>query len=289
MEQDLIIAFDYAHELYITNEDYSTLKPEPISYEIIFINSAYFYDPTIYPPEKFWWRDDLSFDIPQATGIENVELERKINENIANALLYWIGGSVGYLTEEEKRNISYSLLPYFDDSHLENAKHLIIHDVKIIFQSDRYLSIQQPFQIFHARRQPWYSMYINIDMQTGERVFLNDLIIVDEDFINLFWQGNIIQAIEDHWSMWDMEKEDINNFIQSRTHEKISKMLGEASYSPLRLGFNDKIEDRQRIYFSTSFYLEYDRLVLVDRWSDPNTPFILSLDDISEFLKVPRW
>ncbi|MCL2610199.1 MAG: hypothetical protein FWE02_00805 [Defluviitaleaceae bacterium] len=132
-------------------------------------------------------------------------------------------------------------------------------------------------------------MYITIDMQTGERVFLNDLIIVDEDFVNLFWQGGIIQIHENMTFHLGYDVEQFNKSVAGISYEKISRKLYEASYPPIKLGFNDTMEDRQRIFFGASFHLEHNRLVIIDRWSDPDTPFVLSLDDISEFLKVPRW
>ncbi|MCL2610200.1 MAG: hypothetical protein FWE02_00810 [Defluviitaleaceae bacterium] len=126
-------------ELDFTKKDYSIFKTEPIlydkiddlpkneeiEYEIIFINSSYFYDPTTYLLKKYWWIDELSFDIPQVIGMEDVELERKINKSIAHALLYWIGGPVGYLTIEERQDISSILLPYFDDSHPDILLYMI--------------------------------------------------------------------------------------------------------------------------------------------------------------------
>ncbi|MCL2610196.1 MAG: hypothetical protein FWE02_00790 [Defluviitaleaceae bacterium] len=128
-------------------------------------------------------------------------------------------------------------------------------------------------------------------MKTGERVFFDDLIIVNDDFINLFWKDNITQVHEEMSFHTGTDLELVNDWVSEMPFERIYRTLHEPSERPIKLPDTGSISAYiNPLFLHHSFFLEHNRVVLVNRGTlPPFVAFVLSLDDISEFLKVPRW
>ncbi|MCL2610816.1 MAG: hypothetical protein FWE02_03960 [Defluviitaleaceae bacterium] len=241
-------------------------RKEDIGYEIVFIEASYFRELRTEPAEIeiYWFGGVAPFYIPQIIGLEDEAFQKKLNENIVHEIFYWIG---------------------------ENIRYFIFLDVEVIFKSNQYLSLSQIVYNPRGRHNAdFHTMYTTIDMQTGQRVFLDDLIIVNDDLINLFWKGKIVKIHEEVSFHTGNDLEFVHAWISEMSYEKIYRILHEPSERPPRLPYTGYISNyRATLFLHHSFFLEHNRVVIVDRRFPPFAGFVLSLDDISQFLKVSKW
>jgi hypothetical protein len=76
------------------------------------------------------------------------------------------------------------------------------------------------------------------------------------------------------------------------SYEDIIRLLKQYSDQPINLNLELLSGEYYRFLASSNFFLEHDRLIIVNRFAHPGFAdifYTLNLDDISEFLKVPRW
>jgi len=273
-ESEDINFYSYQNGDFLENKEVKIYNDISPIYNIIFVNSSDFYDPRTYPLEKYWWNEIFSFYVPQITKMENIQLKEKINKTLTNELLNWIGG--------------------YEALHADGLT------LEVIFFSNRYISIKQnlggAFPITeghdhrgHEARPYTTTIYINIDMQTGERVFLQDLIRINDDFFNLFWQGGIVF----HFPYIDEFHKITNEKVAEMRYEEIRRLLYQYNDQPVNLSFDKWAEGEAfRFWDSPHFFLEHNKLIIVSRAArlgNLDVFYALSLDDIPEFLKVPRW
>ena len=109
-----------------------------------------------------------TLNIFQVSGMKDKALEAKVNESL-NSYLY-------ILVE-----------PWFLPERLEEYEP-IIH-----CQSERYLSVEYSFLYTTAFRPTSWHYCITVDMQSGEVIFLDDILDVNETFAERVKNGSIIK------------------------------------------------------------------------------------------------
>ncbi len=114
--------------------------------------------------------DDINIQYPKVSGIENEVMEKKINDRIKSEALKiyneYNDEDLGHLDLDVKYSIS-----------LENEYFLSIHYVGV---ADLEMA-PHPHKLFYTT---------NIDMQTGNRLRLVDIVDIDEGLIEMFVNGD---------------------------------------------------------------------------------------------------
>lgn len=202
------------------------------------------------------------FDYPYVEGVENKEMENKINQTIKNAIFNDEFFSLPMAA------VSVATTPW---SEFEFPGIIMHNDI---------LSI--PITLYWSREKSNYkSMSITIDMKTGERLFLEDIIELNEEFaykliyeedffINIDVGG--IEMTEYLYSYYD-EDEDPPNEASKSLLETLRKYESEDEKPEVEL-----------------FYLTKDGIVLTHFANDGvpqeiNTP----LENLQDYLKIESW
>jgi len=229
--------------------EYDTIIP----YEIVFVNISHFLD----TEEIYWFKENLHFEIIQVVGMEDKNIEQKINESIVKAITYWMNEDI-----------------------LENST----VDFDIFLQSERYLSFVISFE-YVTNRINHLREFITIDMISGDRVMLHDLIYVDEEFAKYIRINNIAKTpdtesstifIHDIWVSYDR--------LYYLENCELLEHLKKASIIPNEL----ELDDLEELIFRNSFYLKENFIVIVYANIFP-LHIKFNLYDIENFLKVEKW
>ncbi|MDL2302215.1 hypothetical protein LJC58_07665 [Lachnospiraceae bacterium OttesenSCG-928-D06] len=205
------------------------------------------------------WRDDLSFEMIQIKDMpeEKLQLQKFINANIKSAMTSWIGGRV------------------------VNAETV---ELSITCHSDRYLSFVNSFA-YVSNRVDYINDYITIDMLTGERVLLNDLLEVDEQFVR-YLKENVDKIKAPPNPLWQAPPK-----ISEYTMDELLIELKKCSYTQEQLieeGNRDLSDTIESLLFKNSFFLREGILVIIIEQGGES--FItLDVEDIEDFLKVDKW
>jgi|GEM_PF-3245958 len=202
----------------------------------------------------------FTFPIIQVVIFDDKALEETINGNIIEALR-WMGEVFHYL-------------------HFANLE---IHT-----ESDRYLSFSYDVNLYDPRRTENFYYFVTMDMQTGERIMLNDLVDVSLDFAErIIAIGNFAPYPLGHYLD---EHDNIDPYKLLRELE-IASLTAREVYE-----YTDTIfsiyESLGPLMFRSSFLLKDDSIVIYQTSSSGG----LSLDEISrieiklsyiqDFLKV---
>ena len=231
--------------------------PHALSYTTFFINSTY-----LLSTEDFQWADQFYFDIIQVKDMDDTELQEKINANILEAMTHWLD----------------IFEPSFAIGFYPSAR------ITIHMQSERFLSFHRDFGLIGRRADSLIDV-ITINMLTGERVMLNDLVEVNTAF------AEKILETRGSPTMWGFPEIMENpEFLLERLHfasmdnVEIYEHVDEGGVM-LRTG---------GLMFKTSFYVMENRLIITFHQAGglficeiPHVVFYL--DDIEEFLKVEKW
>jgi len=145
--------------------------------------------------EDFKQLSHYRIEVPYVDGMNDLELQAKVNDTLQYAVLSLIRDEAPVTTSRLPNAIAFS---YHSPYYLSISSFLPNRDGRFFFEWGIY-------------------DFITIDMQTGERIFLNDLIDVNEEFIRLLREGRIAQTepteISNNEVMWkwllDMSEEEI--------------------------------------------------------------------------------
>ncbi|WP_313585046.1 hypothetical protein [Lacrimispora sp.] len=205
------------------------------------------------------WHDELSFKIPQIKDMpeERLPFEDTINQNITKAMTSWIGGKI---------------------INVDSV------DLTITCHSNRYLSFVNSF-IYESNHVDIINDYVTIDMLTGQRVYLNELVELNEDFVK-YLQENSSKVKEPPQPLWQGIP-DLNEYTSSELLEELKK----CSYTQEELiqdGYYSLEESIGSLLFRNSFFLRDGMLVII--LDQGGESFItLDVNDIEDFLKVNKW
>lgn len=204
-----------------------------------------------------------TMNIFQVNGMKNKVLEDRVNESL-NSYLH-------ILVE-----------PWFLPERLEEYEP-IVH-----CQTERYLSVEYSFRYTTAINLLIWHYCITIDMQTGETVFLDDLIDVNEAFAERIKNGSIIKTGE---GLYTEEEaiEIINKWYSERETDYIQRIFNIFTRDYL---YGDYYRENGYIMssyepsiYQNTFYLEEGKILFIDQ----NSMEWIMTDDIEDLLKVPKW
>lgn len=206
------------------------------------------------------WRDEFSFQVVQVRDMQEdkLPLENIINQNIKEAMTSWIRGQV--LTPNKV-------------------------NLKITCHLGKYLSFGNSF-MYQSVREDFINDYVTIDMMTGQRVQLDDLLEVNEDFVEFLQENpDIIKTLDDlePWR-WGT---DLSEYSSSELLEELNK----CSYTQEELiqnGYAPIEESLGPLLFRNSFFLQ-DGMLVISLWRGGERLIPLDVDDIKDYLKVEGW
>ena len=202
--------------------------------------------------------EDDSFECIQVREMEDEQLQQKINESFMMVMPYMR---------------SFWLLA--DHTSYETTIHL---------QTPKYLSVEYHFETYYAvndTRLNSVRVGVLVDMETGEIVYLDDLVRLDEEFAEYFIKKDV--ARREKWSVWTAEE-------MTELANKIYADMG--AFSVLQIFMDLSKEKESRVHEVNAkggiyFYLEEGCLVY--NHGDGLVRTRIDLKDIKDFLKVEMW
>jgi len=249
-EEDIFEEYNSSGEVFEERsfvESDKTLEPEECGYWII--------EMPYYLPE-----DDYSFNCVQVDGMEDEELQNKVNDSLKK-YLYLLGRNNAVLESTQS-------------------------EIYVYLQSVKYLSIRYYFDYAPEGKSTMYAdLCITIDMQTGAEVFLDDLIDINEDFALLIKTGGIIK------------REAIPNFITAKENTRIvNANYNRTSMDAILRIFNEftkekfyEFIDLEDMYYNLKRYFYMEEGAICFTYHEGGGINKIPLNDIEEFLKVPKW
>lgn len=208
-----------------------------------------------------------TLNIFQVCGMKDKALEAKVNESL-NSYLY-------ILVE-----------PWFLPERLEEYEP-IIH-----CQSERYFSVEYSFLYTTEFKTTSWHYCITVDMQSGEVVFLDDILDVNETFAERIKSGSIIKTEGGGWYTEEETIEIINQWYSKRETDYIQRIFNDFTRDYLYGDYyreNGYIMSNYETYiYQTTFYLEEGKICYAAPGSDYTIEWIM-IDDIEDLLKVPKW
>lgn len=208
-------------------------------------------------------------NIFQVRDMTDKALEDKVNESL-NSYLY-------ILVE-----------PWFLPERLEEYEP-VIH-----CQTERYLSVEYSFRYTTATDTIWHYC-ITVDMQKGEVVFLDDIIDISQAFAERIKNGSIIKrAVREGW--WYTEEEVIegrNKWYSERKTDYIQRVFNSFTREYLYGDYYREIGYDMSTYvldvYENTFYLEEGKICFTAPSTSSYKIEWIMLEDIEDFLKVPKW
>jgi hypothetical protein len=168
-----------------------------------------------------------------------------------------------------------------------NPSNIMYQNLDLICANDRFLSMRMGYDTDNYVFKHLYYVYITIDIQSGNRVFLNDLIRVDNEFATLFHSGDIVQPVfyAHHEFDIDGHTENLVRGLSRMTVEEVLEALEQCSIDKADREYNDRLGE----FISPSFYVEPGKLIIVIPRGANLVRYAINIDDIEDFLLVPKW
>ena len=214
-----------------------------------------------------------SFANIQVRGMKDKNLEKKINESL-NSCFYILSDA------------------WFGEGKTK-AEKLLIH-----CQTDKYLSVEYIWDYITADYLYWH-LCVTVDVQSGELICLDDLIDVNEDFALFVKNGNILRKSAS--VLLDETAEQVSKRVNDYfSKSKVKYILWyfkqftkEYMYGDYYRKNNYDMTVEEPSLYQHYFYLEEGILCFKDDISDSGwddtVKVRISIDDIEDYLKVPKW
>ncbi|MCL2610198.1 MAG: hypothetical protein FWE02_00800 [Defluviitaleaceae bacterium] len=206
--------------------------------------------------EDFPWLYKFHVPIIQIKNMDNKELKERINNNIVESITYWFNSDVFY-------NIISGITSVNTEVHLQN---------------DRFLSFANQFSLYHPnhRRDVLYH-FITIDMQTGQKIMLDDLVEVNDAF-----KEKILELEHNYLFI------NPSNLIEQLERASLNQL--EILESPID-EFSSEIGT---LMFRTSFTLTDNEIRVIFHRDGGLQPIelpqiVIPLEHIANLLLVPKW
>jgi hypothetical protein len=246
----------YKHEPNLSSDkDKSTTKniEEPTKgYTISFFDSWLIND--------LPWSGDLPFKIIRLENMLESSIQEVANKSIKDSMTSWISGKA------------------------VNASAVYLD---IYCHSPQYLSFLNSLE-YTGHNFDYINDYITIDMKTGKRVQLDDLIEINEEFVDYIQNNSIIQKSinpERFGGTPEYLWEYLNKFTRNELLEELY-ICSKTQEQVIQEGYYTIAESIGSIIFRNSFYLQNNKLIIV---LDGDKHITFFLDDIINFLKVEKW
>ena len=214
-----------------------------------------------------------SFANIQVRGMKDKNLEKKINESL-NSCFYILSDT------------------WFGEGKTK-AEKLLIH-----CQTDKYLSVEYIWDYITADYLYWH-LCVTVDVQSGELICLDDLIDVNEDFALFVKNGNVLRksasVLLDETA--EQVSKRVNDYFSKSKVEYIlwyfKQFTKEYMYGDYYRKNNYDMTVEEPSLYQHYFYLEEGILCFKDDISDSGwddtVKVRISIDDIEDYLKVPKW
>jgi hypothetical protein len=139
--------------------------------------------------------------------------------------------------------------------------------------------------MYKSKNMDFINDYITIDLLTGQRVFLSDLVEINEEFIK-YLQENTDKVKEPPHPLWQGVP-DLNEY----SHIELLEELNKCSYTQeqvIQNGYFSISDSIGSLLFRNSFFLRKGMLVII--LEQGGESFItFDVDDLEPFLKVNKW
>ncbi|MDR2888966.1 MAG: hypothetical protein LBV33_03890 [Lachnospiraceae bacterium] len=268
-DQLKIESVSFADNNNLTNPENSTITiadNDSMVFELDYGNNNYsitFADTTYMTDLSYLqWPENFSFSIIEIADMPRDKwwLADKINENIKQAMTSWVRGKVIYPDEFE---------------------------LSINCHTARYFSFVNAFNYYYPRAEV-INDFITIDMITGERVFLNDLIEINDEFVS-FLKNNQDKLSGPDYQTWTPGPADLNSYTNAELLEELHQ-CSLTQEQVIENGYGSIEETIGPLIFRKSFFLREGMLVIVFGDSGGGGSYItLDVNDIEQFLKVEKW
>lgn len=214
-----------------------------------------------------------SFPNIQVCGMKDKNLEKKINESL-NSCFYIFSDT------------------WFGEGKTKTEK-LLIH-----CQTDKYLSVEYIWDYITVDYLYWH-LCVTVDVQSGELICLDDLIDVNEDFALFVKNGNILRKSAS--VLLDETAEQVSKRVNDYfSKSKVKYILWyfkqftkEYLYGDYYRKNNYDMTVEEPSLYQNYFYLEEGTLCFKEQGSnsdwDDKVIVKISIDDIEDYLKVPKW
>ena len=159
---------------------------------------------------------------------------------------------------------------------------------EVYCHSQRYLCVMNYWSTPGKPPNSLY-YYTTIDMQTGDKVRLDDLVEFSEGFIEYMRHG-VFQ--KPYWTGKELNasSELVQEWLNALTDEQILQELAECSKEQSDFYDSEGEYDLQALFHRNAFRVEDGRLVIIfSKSNETEVSLIAHLDDIEMFLKVPKW
>lgn len=203
--------------------------------------------------------EDDSFECIQVREMEDEQLQQKINESFMMVMPYM-------------RSV---WLPEADYTSYETTIHL---------QTPKYLSVEYHFETYYAVNSMMLNSVtvgVTVDMETGEAVYLDDLVRLDEEFAEYFIKKDV--ARREKWSVWTAEE-------MTELANEIYADMGAVSVLRIFMDLSKEKESRDyEVHIRGGIYFYLEEGCLVYNHGDGLVRTRIDLKDIKDFLKVEMW
>ena len=154
----------------------------------------------------------------------------------------------------------------------------------------RFISVITNVTVGSPRRFIHYTHAVTINSQTGERVFLDDLINIDDAFLEHLQIGNFIRS-RDVMVDSDTATRLANERISAMSKEELRIFLWEASSPQFRATQEreDGLTPTGMSLGSNTFFVQPGMLTILEPTNVVPSQYIIYVEDILDFLKVPAW
>lgn len=202
---------------------------------------------------------------PQISNLEDQELEDKINENLSNVF---------------EEDLDCAKIQYYSDAP------------EILFQNEDYLSVKTVLYYFNPNigsgKTLSFPIYQTISLKTGELLQLDDFLEVSDELAQFLLDSPVaIRAVkhENGDVIWD-ESLDIETRAYIKENISVEEMR-------VYLDEANMYYDAEKYSVKCAFYLSEGEINIVQDTGVVDIPIYfkirLEVDDIEEFLRVPKW
>lgn len=204
---------------------------------------------------------------PQVCNMEDKELENRINESLAYVFTHVIAADLDRIS-------------YFSDMPI------------IMFQNDEYLSLKTIIYYTNPNvgggRLVSFPIYQTVSIRTGELLDLDDFVEVSDEFVQyLLDSPEAILSVKDD-DIDEVWNEALDVRIRAYIKEEISAEEMSQYFEEANTDY-----DTENYFNKCAFYLTEGEMNIVHATNVVDLPnyfkIRLDVDDIEEYLKVPKW
>lgn len=162
---------------------------------------------------------------------------------------------------------------------VETFKYAVSDGSYVMLDTDKYLSIENSYKMGQPRNRWYLSIFNTLDMETGEVLYLDDFVEINEAFVDTILTEGVLK-LDSPPEMSGTEE------VMYYTENMLSNIDPENVLRKLK----QCCEPYTAEYYvaKPAFYLREHRLYLTYVLGEQSIAYV-ELDDIEEYLKVEKW